>query len=78
MGLQLRDRTPKRCEQSKPRQDRTDACQINQAWAMEFVHAEPVIGWPPVEGRTVICQSSSAALCISGIGNSPGRLVNSV
>jgi len=38
MGLQLRNKSPKRRVKAKLRQDRTAATQPNQVWAMDFVH----------------------------------------
>jgi putative transposase len=44
LGLQLRDKTPKRRVKAKLREDRTDACQINETWAMDFVHDQLATG----------------------------------
>lgn len=38
MGLQLRNKSPKRRVKAKLRQDRTAATAANQVWAMDFVH----------------------------------------
>ena len=38
MGLQLRNKIPKRRVKAKLRDDRKDAVQINETWAMDFVH----------------------------------------
>ena len=38
MGLQLRNKTPKRRVKAKLREDRKDAVQANETWAMDFVH----------------------------------------
>src|SRR6201990_2015739 len=38
LGLQLRNKTPRRRVKAKLREDRTDASQINETWAMDFVH----------------------------------------
>jgi putative transposase len=44
LGLQLRNKTPKRRVKAKLRGDRTDACQINETWAMGFVHDQLATG----------------------------------
>jgi putative transposase len=44
MGLQLRNKTPKRRVKAKLREDRTDATQGNQVWAMDFVHDQLATG----------------------------------
>lgn len=38
MGLQLRNKSPKRKVKAKLREDRSDATEANQVWAMDFVH----------------------------------------
>lgn len=38
MGLQLRNKSPKRRVKAKLREDRTVATAANQVWAMDFVH----------------------------------------
>lgn len=38
MGLQLRNKTPKRRVKAKLRSDRSNATQPNEVWAMDFVH----------------------------------------
>jgi putative transposase len=38
MGLQLRNKTPKRRVKAKLREDRTVAIQINETWAQETGH----------------------------------------
>ena len=37
MGLQLRNKTPKRRAKAKPREDRQSATRPNETWAMDFV-----------------------------------------
>lgn len=44
MGLQLRNKTPKRRVKAKLREDRTMACQGNEIWAMDFVHDQLATG----------------------------------
>jgi hypothetical protein len=44
LGLQLRNKTPKRRVKAKLREDRTDASQINETWAMDFVHDQLATG----------------------------------
>ena len=44
MGLQLRNKTPRRRVKAKLRQDRTVAIQINETWAMDFVHDQLATG----------------------------------
>ena len=44
MGLQLRNRTPKRRVKAKLREDRTEATRRNETWAMDFVHDQLVTG----------------------------------
>lgn len=42
MGLQLRSKTPKRRVKAKLREDRVEAAQSNETWAMDFVHDQLV------------------------------------
>ena len=44
LGLQLRNKTPKRRVKAKLREDRTDASQINETWVMDFVHDQLATG----------------------------------
>lgn len=44
LGLQLRNKTPKRRVKAKLRDDRTEATRCNQAWAMDFVHDQLATG----------------------------------
>ena len=44
LGLQLRDKTPKRRVTARLREDRTDACQINETWPMDLVHDQFATG----------------------------------
>lgn len=44
MGLQLRNKTPKRRVKAKLRDDRTSATRTNQVWAMDFVHDQLATG----------------------------------
>jgi putative transposase len=44
MGLQLRNKTPKRRVQAKLREDRKPAVRINETWAMDFVHDQLATG----------------------------------
>ena len=44
MGLQLRNKTPKRRVKAKLREDRSDATHSNQIWAMDFVHDQLATG----------------------------------
>lgn len=44
MGLQLRNKTPKRRVKAKLREDRKDAVQANETWAMDFVHDQLATG----------------------------------
>ncbi len=44
MGLQLRNKTPKRRVKAKLREDRTEATMTNETWAMDFVHDQLVTG----------------------------------
>jgi len=44
MGLQLRNKTPKRGVKAKLREDRVDATHSNETWAMDFVHDQLVTG----------------------------------
>jgi putative transposase len=37
-GLQLRNKSPKRRVKAKLREDRSPATEVNQVWAMDFVH----------------------------------------
>lgn len=38
LGLQMRNKTPKRWVKAKLREDRFDAVSANEVWAMDFVH----------------------------------------
>jgi putative transposase len=44
MGLQLRNKTPKRRVRAKLRDDRTVAVRVNETWAMDFVHDQLATG----------------------------------
>ena len=44
MGLQLRNKTPKRRVKAKLRDDRKEALTVNEIWAMDFVHDQLVTG----------------------------------
>ncbi|MGM4932774.1 IS3 family transposase [Tardiphaga sp. 619_E2_N8_5] len=44
LSLPLRNKTPKRRVKAKLRKDRTDARQINETWAMDFVHDQLATG----------------------------------
>lgn len=44
MGLQLRNKTPKRRVKAKLREDRTESTHTNQVWAMDFVHDQLATG----------------------------------
>ncbi len=44
MGLQLRNKTPKRRVKAKLREDRTEAVHSNDVWAMDFVHDQLATG----------------------------------
>jgi hypothetical protein len=44
MGLQLRNKTPKRRVKAKLRVDRHSATQANETWAMDFVHDQLATG----------------------------------
>ena len=44
MGLQLRNKSPKRRVKAKLREDRTDAVCSNDVWAMDFVHDQLATG----------------------------------
>lgn len=44
MGLQLRNKTPKRRVKAKLREDRAIATHSNDTWAMDFVHDQLVTG----------------------------------
>ena len=44
LGLQLRNKTPKRRVRAKLREDRKDATRPNETWAMDFVHDQLATG----------------------------------
>ncbi len=44
MGLQLRNKIPKRRVKAKLREDRTNAIRVNETWAMDFVHDQLATG----------------------------------
>ncbi len=53
MGLQLRNKTPKRRVKAKLRDDRAVATQNNETWAMDFVHDQLVTG-PKIRILTIV------------------------
>ena len=53
MGLQLRNKTPKRRAKAKLRDDRRDATRPNETWAMDFVHDQLATG-RNIRGLTVV------------------------
>ena len=44
LGLQLRNKTPKRRVKAKLREDRCAASRVNDVWAMDFVHDQLATG----------------------------------
>ena len=44
LGLQLRNKTPKRRVKGKLREDRCNATRPNETWAMDFVHDQLATG----------------------------------
>ncbi len=44
LGLQLRNKTPKRRVKAKLREDRCAASHVNDVWAMDFVHDQLATG----------------------------------
>ncbi|RBP86052.1 putative transposase, partial [Rhodobacter sp. 140A] len=44
MGMQLRNKTPKRRVKAKLREDRAEAVRPNDVWAMDFVHDQLALG----------------------------------
>lgn len=44
LGLQLRNKSPKRRVKAKLREDRRDATQPNETWAMDFIHDQLATG----------------------------------
>jgi putative transposase len=44
MGMQLRNKTPRRRVRAKLREDRTDAVRPNDVWAMDFIHDQLATG----------------------------------
>ncbi len=44
LGLQLRNKTPKRRVKAKLREDRAPAVRTNDVWAMDFVHDQLATG----------------------------------
>jgi putative transposase len=53
LGLQLRNKTPKRRVKAKLRDDRKDATQPNETWAMDFVH-DQLAGGNKIRVLTVV------------------------
>ena len=53
MGLQLRNKSPKRRVKAKLRNDRTTATYPNDIWAMDFVHDQLFVG-TKIRALTVI------------------------
>lgn len=46
MGLQLRQKSPKRRGEAKLREGRVEATRVNETWAMDFVHDQLATGTP--------------------------------
>ena len=44
MGMQLRNKAPKRRVKAKLREDRREATAANETWAMDFVHNQLATG----------------------------------
>ena len=44
LGLQLRNKNPKRRVKAKLRDDRQEAVESNDVWAMDFVHDQLALG----------------------------------
>ena len=44
LGMQLRNKTPRRRVKAKLREDRTEACRPHETWAMDFVHDQLATG----------------------------------
>jgi putative transposase len=53
MGLQLRNKTPKRRVKAKLREDRRPATRSNETWAMDFVHDQLATGGKLRVGREI-------------------------
>ena len=53
LGMQLRNKTPKRRVKAKLREDRQEAIEPNDAWAMDFVHDQLATG-PKLRILTVV------------------------
>ena len=45
LGLQLRNKTPKRRGKAKLREDRSPAAMPNETWAMDFVHDQLAVSY---------------------------------
>ena len=54
MGLQLRNKTPKRRVTAKLRSDRTTATAVNDIWAMDFVHDQLLKQGTKIRALTIV------------------------
>ena len=76
LGLQLRNKTPKRRVKAKLREERTDACQINETWAMDFVHDQLATG-RKIRVPTIVDTFSRLSPAIDPRFGNPGEDVES-
>ena len=84
LGLQLRNKTPKRRVKAKLREDRMPATRANETWAMDFVHDQLATGRSCACSRSSIPSrgsrrrssrgSPSAALMLSSAGTRSRRV----
>lgn len=63
MGLQLRNKTPKRRVKAKLREDRRPAVRPNEVWAMDFLHDQLATG-TKIRVLTVVDTFSRSRLCL--------------
>jgi putative transposase len=59
LGLQLRNKTPKRRVKAKLRDDRRPATRSNETWAMDFVHDQLATGRPSRRARPAFAEKAT-------------------
>ena len=64
LGLQLRNKTPKRRVKAKLREDRQEAVGPNDVWAMDFVHDQLATG-KKIRVLTVVDTHGGSGMSIS-------------
>jgi len=76
LGLQLRNKHPKRRVKAKLREDRQEAAGPNEVWAMDFVHDQLAMGrklriLTIVDTHSRLCPAADPRFAYRGEGNRP-------